>query len=407
LKLPAQKTDDPEKPQQVREPSVREQLSKFWQNKVYVWSCLAIALSNFVMSGAQFLWIRFFMDVWSFDKSFVTLMFLICTGIGGVLGITTGPAYIDKLGGYDTPLGVSRSLNAFKIIVHTEAAFGLIGIMALFGKNQMDDNWGPPLGDHWFWTLMVCMFVFWFCHNFCIPGLTGIYMSVLPDDMRSLGSGVEITVRNIFGQACGPMLPGFVMDLVVSLGVANTTGDQFTRRKSQLTWAFGIIVIANVLQVFLIKKASDAADRAVFAERMQVQKKLQTAIANVDLEALESGMKSARRVNLGSDPNFEPLLGVAGEILGELKGGLKRARASTACWFISQEVQDHTARDRLVTAEPSAWSGTDAREEKMEMLEKENSRLKTEIEDLKKEIESITDDRNELRRRLQRPVVAL
>mmetsp|Transcript_10923 Transcript_10923/g.34134 ORF Transcript_10923/g.34134 Transcript_10923/m.34134 type:complete len:412 (-) Transcript_10923:6-1241(-) len=95
-------------------PGCREQGRALYANKVFVWTTLQISLVMFEVSGIQFLWVRFFVDVWSLDKSWVTTMYLLVAGVGGGIGIAVGPIYIDRLGGYSTAVGLMRTMRALE-----------------------------------------------------------------------------------------------------------------------------------------------------------------------------------------------------------------------------------------------------------------------------------------------------
>jgi len=155
-----------------------------------------------------------------------------------------------------------------------------------------------------------------------------------------------------------------------------------------------VIAVANLLPVFLLSRASAAAEKALQTERAQAVSDLQKAIRNTDIEALEKGTRFARRVNLGVDPAYQPILATAGEILGELRGNLKREHAASACWLLPADVDLDWPRGRSASA-------ATVREDDTGTLQKENVRLKAEVEALKNELAEITAERDELRRRNQ------
>merc|ERR1711933_491230 len=110
----------------------------------------------------------------------------------------------------------------------------------------MDGNWGS-WGDYWLWLLWLCIFTIWAAHNACIAALAGINIEVIPSPIRTVASGTEMTFRNILGYACGPMLPGFVMDLI--------NGSQ----SAKLRIGLGVVLAANVGSIFIIHRAVKSA----------------------------------------------------------------------------------------------------------------------------------------------------
>jgi len=302
----------------------------------------------FQMSGIQFIWVRIFVEVWDLPKGFVTLMFLLVTGVGGGIGVAFGPAYIDRKGGFGTPPGVVSSLRALRSISMIAVAAGLIGAGCLYGKGKSDSEngaWGEFGGDHWLWLVWACIFAIWATYNATIAALCGINLEVVPGVYRTMGSGVEMTLRNILGYAFGPLLPGLAMDQIK--GTSQT----------QLLWGLSLIFLVNVLGIFIMGRAGNAAVADLKRQQDDAVHQLQTALAQDEISVLQDAVKAGKRVEVQATANGAAIMGAVNEVIGSLrKGGKRKAKTESKADL----------------------------EAKVEKLTTENTSLKTELKDMQK-----------------------
>jgi len=324
---------------------MRKQLRMLWANKVYCWTCLAMSLAMFVQSGIQFLWVRVFVSVWKLPKNFVTLMFLVVTGIGGGIGIGFGPSYVDKIGGFGTAPGVMKSLGVLSNFASTASLAGIAAIVALYCKNRAVDDFSNPIGlsgDAWLWLVWVAIFFMWGAHNACVPALTGINVEVVAEAHRTLASGTELTLRNILGFACGPLLPGILMDLLAAaLGWKPETNP--SELKTQLCWGIGFVFGVNSLSYFVIRRAQDAAAYRLEEQRTLALEQLREAFKDEDTRKLERAVNFARTVELQSTAVGAPIMGMADETIGQVKSGSNKAFRASATF-----VQEGASRAELL-----------------------------------------------------------
>jgi len=320
LQLSLFSPDNQAPPRPERHESSYRQLQRLWQNKVYCWSCVAISLTMFEVSGIQFLWIRIFVELWNLDKSWVTLMFLIVTGLGGGVGIAFGPAYIDKGGGFSAPPGVVKSLGVLQNFSVVGAAAGLWGILSLYGKlhthKQLEvDTILGHAGDVWLWMIWASIFIVLAVRNAAVAALCGINIEVVPGELRTFASGTEMTLRNILGYAFGPLLPGLLMDALWNRLPPHGT-DEPERSGVQLAAGLAFVLGATFLDFWVLGLARRAAVMQLAGKRAQAVQKLRSALVDKDMIALERAVAVATMVDLQEEVEGRAVVGMANEVIG-------------------------------------------------------------------------------------------
>lgn len=303
-------------------PSTLAQLRALCNNRVYCWTCLAISLIMFEVSGIQFLWVRVFTEVWSLDKSFVTTMFLLVSGVGGGIGIALGPAHVDRIGGFNSPPGVLKCLRFLRHLSGVAAVAGIGGCLCLYGRGKGMESWtnealqdgDGPWGDRWLWLTWFLIAVIWAAHNACVAALCGINMEVVPQEMRTFASGCEMTARNILGYALGPLLPGLVMDSAET-SLEATRGDHIDTTKS-LRWGLAFVLLCNILGMYIMGRAKTSAKRHLNDLQNAVLQNLREATAAEDIQRLQQAVQAARHVALETRPDGASVIGMANQIIG-------------------------------------------------------------------------------------------
>jgi hypothetical protein len=281
----------------------------------------------FVMSGIQFLWVRVFVEVWGLNKNFVTLMFLLVTGIGGGLGIAMGPAYIDKRGGFSRAPGTLISLQTVRSFSTIAAVGGICGAACLYGKmRSLDQGYLHEWGDHWLWLMFAAVFLIWGAHNAMIPALCGINMEVVPHEMRTFASGMEMTMRNILGYASGPLLPGVFMDLAASS----------LNSKGQLCLGLTVVLVGNVAAIWILVQAVGAARVALAEKQTAALHRLREAIRSEDVEEIRLKVIAAKSVDLHRRSDGEAVIGMANEVIGAYHAIGSAAFAGSAAFTASR-----------------------------------------------------------------------
>lgn len=305
--------------------SVSAQMEQLWQNKVFCFTALQISLIMFEVAGIQYIWVRVFVQLWGLSKNYVTLMYLIVAGVGGGVGVAFGPAYIDRKGGYGTMPGIVRSLALLQQLAFGAAVSGALGTACLYGKLKSENTSGG-WGDAWLYFTWFLVGAIHALHNGSVAGLCGINVEVIAPEVRTFASGVELTVRNILGFACGPLLPGLVMQLI-----DNWEGwsrqEEPNNEKWQLYGALAFILVMNLSGIVILRRGKKAASRQLIAQQSDALDALREAFKAQDLGALERAVVRARVVELHRTDG-EAVLGVANQLIGAChakKGCLEEA----------------------------------------------------------------------------------
>lgn len=299
--------------QQDGSPSTYAQLRELSANQVYCWTSLAISMAMFEMSGIQFLWVRVFVEVWGLHKNAVTLAFLLVSGIGGGIGIAFGPRYIDRGGGYDASPGVVKSLQSLSQISVVAALAGIAGVACLLFKlRSLDQGHSRTWDDHWLWMTWASILLIMAAHNACVPALCGINVEAVPPRMRAFSSGIEMTIRNILGYSCGPLLPGIVMNLLWRF----LHRDSKFRVDQQLGIGLGVVFLANLVAFWVLRRALAAAKVKLVADKSKALERLREAFQAEDIAALERAVTFARSVDLHTSRDGEAVMGMANEVVG-------------------------------------------------------------------------------------------
>lgn len=315
-------------------PGFREQCSAIWKNRVYVWSALAISSTMFVLSGIQFLWVRLFVEVWGLNKIVVTVMLLVVTGVGGVLGIVVGPLRIDRLGGFGNAADVLRSLQELRKFSLIAVLGGIVGIGCLYGKLRgKDAGYVRAWGDHWLWFLFIAVFFICGALNASVPGLCGINMEVVSPRMRTFASGIELTVRNILGYVCGPLIPGVIMDVAASTFKWSPAEKQ-ADKDWQLCLGLGVVLSGNLVVWWLLSRAVGAARVALQESQTAAMGQLQKALQSEDVVLLEAAVQHATGLHMHTTEDGGAVIGMANEAIGAFhqvgKAVVKGSQAFTA-----------------------------------------------------------------------------
>mmetsp|Transcript_52276 Transcript_52276/g.138077 ORF Transcript_52276/g.138077 Transcript_52276/m.138077 type:complete len:617 (+) Transcript_52276:3-1853(+) len=290
------------------------QLRAVLANRVYLWTALAISLIMFEVSGIQYLWTRVFTEVWAtgpgpnqeLSKNWVTMMFIVVTGLGGGAGIAAGPWLIDSQGGFHTPGGVVKSLRIIWVFQAWSAVGGVAGVFFIYGK-QHSKGYSGEWGDVWLWGTWASILLIYAAQNACVAALCGINVEVIPEHRRSFASGTEMTVRNVLGYIMGPLLPSLVMSL--NAGWLDLSW--------QLSCGLAFVFLLNIFGVIIVGWARSAARRELDRQRREALEQLREAFQAQDLGALEKAVANGRRVSLERWKDGEAVLGMANEVIGQ------------------------------------------------------------------------------------------
>jgi len=232
------------------------------------------------------------------------------------------------------------------------AIAGVSAIACLYGKlRSFDEGYLREWGDHWLWLLFTAIFFIWAAHNAMVPALCGINMEVVPPEMRTFASGMEMTMRNILGYAFGPLLPGLIMNAVASM----------FSLKAQLCLGLGFVFAANVAAVWVMCRAVGAARTALSEKQTAALQRLRQALRDEDVAQLTLEVIAAKTVDLHRRQDGEAVIGMANEAIGA-----------------------HHAIGRAAFSGATAFTATRAElQRSLAGLEREVARLRSENSDLR------------------------
>ena len=158
-------------------------------NKKYIFTMLGISCMYFVVTGIQF-WISDYMqEVMNIPSNRVYIIFALVCISAPTSGVLLGGFFIQYLGGYTN----KKALDAcFKIT-----------LLALLSGIFL------PLFDYIF-IFVIFMWLLLFFGGSVTPGLTGIMINSIPDNVKEIGNSVSQFFYNLIGYLPSPFLYGLV-----------------------------------------------------------------------------------------------------------------------------------------------------------------------------------------------------
>ena len=161
----------------------------FLDNKKYIFTMLGISCMYFVVTGIQF-WISDYMqEVMNIPSNRVYIIFALVCISAPTSGVLLGGFFIQYLGGYTN----KKALDAcFKIT-----------LLALLSGIFL------PLFDYIF-IFVIFMWLLLFFGGSVTPGLTGIMINSIPDNVKEIGNSVSQFFYNLIGYLPSPFLYGLV-----------------------------------------------------------------------------------------------------------------------------------------------------------------------------------------------------
>lgn len=170
-------------------------------NKVFVYSSLALGFLTFTVEGIRYWVVLYRTEVFRDDLSTVVASFTVVSSTAPILGMFFGGGVIDRAGGYRTKEGVARSLRIlmfFSLLAGPSAAAVLL--------NDIGTKSSLRLFAVYIWFLL-------FFGGAHVAPLTGIMISVVPPEMRSLSSAVSLLVNHVIGYFLAPFGIGILANI--------------------------------------------------------------------------------------------------------------------------------------------------------------------------------------------------
>lgn len=356
----------------------RQQLRYLWNNKVYVWTLLAVCLNQFQVQAVQFFFMLIFRGIWGLDKNFATTMTLLVPGIGMGIGIAFGPAYIDRQGGFSTPPGIVRTLVIMQNISILVGLGSVAGIVTVYGKLRSIDKLEanpriPESGDVWLYGTWAAIIVAFAGHSACIAALSGINTAIVTPEMRSFASGIETSLKNMLGYFAGTLLPGLVIDWAAD---ANDW-DLADERDATNAYGYGLYFMfaMGIPCYFVVGKAATWARADCAKSHDAALERLRKALANESLEELRSAVTHAKIVQLTATEAGQAAVGMALEAIGRYEAD----RGRTMSKILSGTTAEGTdgTFDKVVTG----WSRDELKNRVVE-LEEDGRQLRVRVREL-------------------------
>ena len=138
--------------------------------------------SYFVVTGVQY-WVPSYMLVAiNSSVSLVNVSFILCVGSSSICGIIFGGWLVDYLGGYDSEM---NRMQALRICT----CFGFISVLcaiAILFTSEL-------------WEFVILLWVLLYFGASILPSCTGIIMAIVPNQYKTVASGANLMIFNLFG----------------------------------------------------------------------------------------------------------------------------------------------------------------------------------------------------------------
>jgi len=195
--------------------STKKAVKKLLRNPTYMFTCFALAALFFVVTGIQFWVTSYLVDVLGAPKDRVVASFAIVSITAPILGVAIGAAFVDKLGGYEGPTGIARTLKIC-------AVFATIASMA-----ALSTCFVPP-SESAFVSVVSLISVTLFFGGGVIPSATGVLLEVAPPEARQVASAGSMFCFQTFGYALSPLVSAIVMEIGAGGGSHGTASHNTT-----------------------------------------------------------------------------------------------------------------------------------------------------------------------------------
>lgn len=192
---------EPEALAVVLKPTLWQQISLLWGNRVYVNASLALGFLTFTVEGIRYWVVIYRTEVFNDDLGTVVAAFTLVSCTAPILGMFMGGGIIDRCGGYRNKEGVARSMRIlmyFSLFAGPSAALMLLGDLGTTSSLK-------------FFAISTWMLLFFGGAH--VAPLTGIMIGVVPAQMRPLSSAVSLLVNHIVGFFFAPFGVGIISNL--------------------------------------------------------------------------------------------------------------------------------------------------------------------------------------------------
>lgn len=183
------------------------------KNPIFVSVTCTLSTLWFVVTGVQYWATDFFVSEYQVEKSLVVSCFSIVALTGPTVGVIAGSIITDRRGGYEGPVQRQKALMQCMYCAIIATGFGLLAgdpMMIRPGEAAEGAKLQGASGAYW---LEICLL--WGVLAFggaIVPTATGVMVSSVPSDCKSLASGAGQGFYNLFGYAMGTLIPSTLME---------------------------------------------------------------------------------------------------------------------------------------------------------------------------------------------------
>jgi len=170
------------------------------RNKTYMFIVISLTALYFVVTGIQY-WATDYLETELHGNSTtVRLQFLFTSATAPVAGVIFGGWFVERVGGYKGKAQRRTTLGWC-------TGFGCCAVVAAVFVTMVNSTWAAA---GLLWVLL-------FFGGSVLPGGSGIFISVIPPNIRTIGSSFAAIIFNLFGYFLSPFLSGLLSEEYSSL----------------------------------------------------------------------------------------------------------------------------------------------------------------------------------------------
>ncbi|XP_051912704.1 sphingosine-1-phosphate transporter SPNS2-like [Hippocampus zosterae] len=164
-------------------------LRVLFRSRIYVLASLTFSVLLFVSTGIQFWLTDYFINVLHVPQTTVNVGYVTISITAPTIGTVFGGFIMHQIGGYDSPLCI--------YFVNILCSIGMLSACVI------------PFVDHFIYASLLLWIVLFFGGSM-VPGLTGLILGSVRQELRSFANSNAETLKNLLGYFPSPFLYGFI-----------------------------------------------------------------------------------------------------------------------------------------------------------------------------------------------------